>query len=88
MQPEIGLVANHATNQAEKKKLEISLSLFSTNKNTKFIETAVYTGLFTSHRQKPDKHSTDQGSLPKHQPTYTELFTRHKLKPEKNTTNQ
>ena len=56
------------------------LSLFSTNKNTKFVETTIYTELFTSHGQKPDKHLTDQGGLSKHQPTYTELFTRHKLK--------
>ena len=31
------------------------LSLFSTNKNTKFIKTTVYTELFTSHRQALDK---------------------------------
>ena len=83
MQPEIGLVADHAMNQAVK-KLEISLSLFSTNKNTKFVETTVYTELFTSHRRKLDKHSTNQGSLSRHQSTYTKLFIRHKQKPEKN----
>ena len=50
------------------------LSLFSANKNTKFVETTIYTELFTSHRRKPDKHSTSQGSLSRHQSTYTELF--------------
>ena len=49
------------------------LSLFSTNKNTKFIKTTIYTELLTSHRRKPDKHSSNQESLSRQQSTYTEF---------------
>ena len=44
--------------ELSQKEAEDVLSLFSTNKNTKFIETMVYTKLFTRH-----KHSRDQESL-------------------------
>ena len=53
------------------------LSLFSTNKNTKFVKTTIYTELFTRRRQKPDKHSTS---------TYTDWFAQRRWKPEQTTT--
>ena len=44
--------------------------------------------LLTSHRQKPDKHSTDQESLSRQRSTYTELFTWHRLKLDKHSSDQ
>ena len=64
------------------------LSLFSTNKNTKFVKTTIYTKLFTRRRRKPDKHSTDQESLSRQRSTSTGLFTWHRRKPDKHPTDQ